>query len=191
MSKKHFVSLVDCEETPITSKEELAEAHATVARNLHLKQEIEIKTQKQIQDLQQEAIRQVGALNEATAKEFSRIHAYMKKNHNTLLLGASAKSVGTPTGRVGWKKDRDSVELLEDEATLIERLKKQLGDEAADFIIVKESLNKRELLTRYHQIQAIKGFEKIVGKDAFYLAIAGTELEVRVASTTERLVVQP
>lgn len=185
---KQYIELAD-NFVAITSKEELSAAHAAIARSYDTKQQIQLATKKKIQELQEQAEKQVATLNEQIATEFSRVYAYAQL-HKTDIVTDKAKSIATPSGRIGWQKEKAHIEVTEDEADVIETIKKLLKENASSFIVTKERLDLPAILSNFGQLDGIKGLVHKEGDDVFYLSITDARFEVLSSTSSERFVVK-
>lgn len=174
--------------TAIESTEDLAERHAAIARCIETKKAIGAALRAQIQALQEQAEKQVAALNIQIAEHYSAIHSYVGTNRSRLLPKPQQKSFTTATGRIGWHKDRDTLRLTDDEDVVIERLRKHLGENAGLFIETKESVRLQELSKNYHLVEDMKGIELVEGHDKFFVGVTDLKLEVKPTTHSERLV---
>lgn len=178
-------------ETPIQSKTELLEAHATLARYLDTKYQITLRTRQEIQQLQEQAAAQIAPLNAEIEVQTSRIHQYMTAHRATLIPKATMKSTGTPTGRIGWREAAARIEIKIEEAEAIKVLREQLPPEVIqELIVIKESVDRKTLNKYWHLVKHLKGFERIKGDDVFYISMANTKLEVQPSDSPQRITVK-
>ena len=171
----------------IDSEEALLEIHASLARNSHLKQEIQAKAKQRIASIQSETERQITPLNEEVAKCFSKLFDYAHAHPNTIARN-SHKSIKTPSGQIGWRKEKDRVLIKDDEAEVIERLRKYLKEFANNFIVTTEKLDLEEIRKNFEMVSGISGIEYKEGADKFYVDVTDMRFEAKTSSIAERFV---
>lgn len=171
----------------IDSEEALLEMHASLARNSHLKQEIEAKAKQKIADIQSEAERQIAPLNNTISECFSKLFDYAHAYPDTIARD-SHKSTKTPSGRIGWRKEKDRVLIKDDEEEVIERLRKYLKDFADSLIVTTERLDLEEIRKNFEMVSGISGIEYKEGTDKFYVDVTNVCFEATTESTAERFV---
>ncbi|MEK9154989.1 MAG: host-nuclease inhibitor Gam family protein [Patescibacteria group bacterium] len=133
----------------------------------------EVELNKKIKKAMDEAAPAISRYKKAINDILTGLMIYAEKYRREIIADEKCKTIKLFNGKMGWHLNPPSVDIRSNQKVL-KRLK-ELG--FTDFIRIKESINKKAILERRIEAEAVEGI-KIVQKEEFFVKPKKTSIQI-------------